>query len=303
MRLNHTLLGAIGRTPLVRLACPAARTGAEVWCKLELMNPGGSVKDRVCYAILESMEAEGTLKPGVTVVEASAGNTAISLAMIAAAKGYPLRLVMPENVSVERRKLLASYGAEIVLSAQANGMKGAVTLADEILEAHDNFVTINQFENPKNPSVHRRTTAVEIVEELGRLPDVFVAGVGTGGTLTGVGEFLKGENPGTRIVAVEPAESPILSGGNPGPHRIPGIGAGFVPRVLNSDIIDHVVTVSFEQASETVEMLAREEGIYVGLSSGAALYAALLQAQERSPESSVVTILCDGGERYQCLGT
>jgi len=266
------------------------------------MNPGGSSKDRMCLAIVEDMEAKKVIRPGDRLVEASAGNTAISLAMIAAAKGYSLVLVMPETVPVERRNLLAAYGAEIVLTPPPSGMKGSVSRAAEILESRRRSFMINQFENPANPEAHRRTTAVEILRDLGRVPDVFVAGVGTGGTFTGVGEVLKKENPGVKLVAVEPAESAILSGGNPGPHRISGIGAGFIPKNLNTDIIGDVAAVSYEDAAATVKLMAEQAGIYVGPSSGAAVHESLRRAERLSPDKVVVTICCDGGERYACFG-
>jgi cysteine synthase A len=265
------------------------------------MNPGGSSKDRMCLAIVEDMEAKKTIRPGDCLVEASGGNTAISLAMIAAAKGYSLVLVMPETVPVERRNLLAAYGAQIVLTPPSNGMKGSLSRATEILESKKRSFMINQFENPANPEAHRRTTAVEILHDLGRVPDVFVAGVGTGGTFTGVGEVLKKENPAVKLVVVEPAESAILSGGNPGPHRISGIGAGFIPRNLNTDIIDDVAAVSYEEAAETVKLMAHA-GIFAGVSSGAAVHEALRRAERLSPEKIVVTVCCDAGERYVCFG-
>jgi cysteine synthase A len=266
------------------------------------MNPGGSIKDRMCLAILEAMESDGTLRAGDCLVEASCGNTAISLAALAAAKGYSLKLVMPDTVEQGRRRLLASYGAEIIFTPAMNGMRGAVNRAMEIVEKNERTFMINQFENPANPESHKRTTAVEIQRDLGTVPDAFVAGVGTGGTLTGVGEAFKAANPDTKIVAVEPADSPILSGGNPGPHMIPGIGAGFVPGVLNTEIIDEVFPVEYDQAVDTVRMLAAKEGIYAGLSSGAAVHAALRQAERLEPEQVVVTVIYDSGERYLCFG-
>lgn len=296
------LTTCVGKTPLIRLDLGKRRNGAQIWGKLEFLNPGGSLKDRVCLGMVESMEAENGLRPGDTLVEASCGNTAISLAMITAARRYSLILVMPDTVSADRRRFLASYGAEIVLTPQSHGMKGAVTRAEEIVASRKRTYMINQFDNPVNPEVHRRKTAVEILEALGGKVDVFVAGVGTGGTLTGVGEVLKAHKPSTRVVAVEPAESPILSGGNPGPHRIPGIGAGFIPRVLNTDIIDDVAAVSYEQAAAAAAKLAQEEGIFAGLSSGAAVHAAMQQAEGLARKRVVVTVLCDSGERYLCFG-
>jgi cysteine synthase A len=302
MKHQNRLLSCIGETPLIKLRFPQSRRCAQVWCKLEYMNPGGSIKDRMCLAILEAMESDGMLRGGDCLVEASCGNTAISLAALAAANGYSLKLVMPDTVEQGRRRLLASYGAEIILTPATNGMRGAVNRAIEIVEKNERTFIINQFENPANPESHKRTTAVEIQRDLGMVPDAFVAGVGTGGTLTGVGEAFKAANPETKIVAVEPADSPILSGGNPGPHKIPGIGAGFVPGVLNTEIIDEVFPVEYDQAVDTVRMLAAKEGIYAGLSSGAAVYAALRQAERLEPEQVVVTVIYDSGERYLSLG-
>jgi cysteine synthase A len=301
MSRKEALLSCIGGTPLVCLHFPAAERGAQVWCKLEFMNPGGSSKDRMCLAIVEDMEAKKIIRPGDCLVEASGGNTAISLAMIAAAKGYSLILVMPEAVPVERRNFLSAYGAQIVLTSPSNGMKGSVTRATDMLGSRRRSFMINQFENPANPEAHRRTTAVEILSDLGKAPDIFVAGVGTGGTFTGVGKVLRKENPAIKLIAVEPAESAILSGGNPGPHRIPGIGAGFIPGNLNTDIIDDVAAVSYEEAAETVKLMAEQTGIYVGLSSGAAVCEALRRAERMGPEKVVVTICCDAGERYTCF--
>jgi cysteine synthase len=301
--MNHrdSLMSCIGGTPLVRLKSPAAQRGAQVWCKLEFMNPGGSCKDRMCLGIVNDMEARRLIRPGDCLVEASGGNTAISLAMIAAARGYSLTLVMPETVSAERKALLAAYGARIVVTSSSNGMKGSVNRASEIMESDKRIFMINQFENPANPEVHRRTTAVEIVSDLGRVPDVFVAGIGTGGTFTGVGEVFKKRNSKVRLVAVEPSESPVLSGGNPGPHRIPGIGAGFVPRTLNTGIIDDVAAVTYEEAWATAKLLAETEGMFVGLSSGAAVHEALRRAEKLNSDKVVVTVCPDAGERYVCF--
>jgi cysteine synthase len=295
-------LSCIGNTPLVRLKMPPEYQGAQIWCKVEFMNPGGSCKDRICLGIIESMEADGRLRPGDRLVEASAGNTAVSLAMIAAAKAYRLTLVMPDTVPVERRRLLAAYGAELVLTPSSSGMKGAVEHATEMFRSGRRTFGINQFENPINPEIHRRTTAAEILRDLGRVPDVFVAGIGTGGTFTGVGEAFREANHAVKLVAVEPAESPVLSGGNPGPHRISGIGAGFLPRVLNTDIIDEVADVTFEEAAREVRMMAERAGIFAGISSGAAVHIAIRRAERLSPDKVVVTILPDGGERYVCFG-
>lgn len=295
------LMDCIGSTPLVKLHVGDRWRGAQIWGKLEFMNIGGSSKDRICQAIVRSMAAEGMLKPGGTIVEASAGNTAISLALVCAALGYSLKLVMPESIPHVRRRFLLFYGADIALTPPSNGMKGAVQRAMEIQEQIEGAVLMNQFENPMNPEIHRQTTAAEILRDLGGPPDFFVAGVGTGGTLTGVGEALKAENPQTRVVAVEPADSPILSGGNPGPHRIPGIGAGFIPKILNTELIDEVAVVEYEQAVKASELLAVENGIQAGLSSGAAFAAAIREAERLDPTKVVVTILCDSGERYLCF--
>jgi len=302
MKHRDTLLSCVGDTPLVKLRFPEALGGAQVWCKLEFLNPGGSLKDRMCLAIVESMEASQGLRPGDTLVEASCGNTALSLAMIAAAKGYHLKLVMPDTVVPERKRLLESFGARITLTQSSNGMRGSVNRAHEIQDSSERTFVINQFENRANPEAHKRTTAEEILRQLGRVPDVFVAGVGTGGTITGVGEAFKERSPSTRIVAVEPADSPILSGGNPGPHMIPGIGAGFIPSVLNTEIIDEVAVVEFSEAVETVKVMAERDGIFGGLSSGAAVFAALRQAERLTPDKIVVTVVCDAGERYACFG-
>ncbi|MEJ2718541.1 MAG: cysteine synthase A [Deltaproteobacteria bacterium] len=303
MKHSIGLMDCIGNTPLVKLHIGDRWRGAQIWGKLEFMNPGGSSKDRICSAMVRSMAAEDVLKPGGTIVEASAGNTAISLAMVCAALGYSLKLVMPESIPLVRRRFLSSYGAEIELTPSPNGMKGAVHRAMEIQEQIEGAVLVNQFENPMNPEIHRRTTAVEILRDLGGPPDSFVAGVGTGGTLTGVGETLKTENPQTRVIAVEPVESSILSGGNPGPHRIPGIGAGFIPKVLNTEIIDDVAVIEYEEAAKASELLAAENGIDAGLSSGAAFAAAMREAERLDPTKTVVTILCDSGERYLCFAS
>jgi len=295
---QKSLLSFVGGTPLLRLRLPDDRRMAQVWCKLELMNPSGSCKDRMCLSIVEDLETRNLIRPGDCLVEASCGNTAISLAMICAAKGYSLVLAMPENCPPERIRLFQTYGAETVLTPASEGMKGAVNRLGAVLDSLERAFEIGQFENPANPEIHRRTTAAEIMNDLGRAPDVFVAGVGTGGTLTGVGEAFKAANGSTRVVAVEPAESPVLSGGNPGPHSIPGIGAGFIPKILNTDIIDDVAVVTYEEAMAAVTMLARSEGIHSGPSSGANLHVAFRQAERLGPEKIVATVLCDSGERY-----
>jgi len=289
----------IGRTPLVRLNRIAEGAGAQILGKLESMNPGGSVKDRIGLAMIEAAEADGTLGPGSVVVEPTSGNTGISLAFVCAAKGYRCILTMPETMSVERRTLLRAYGAELVLTPGAEGMRGAIARAQEIADETEGAFVPQQFQNPANPEIHRRTTAEEIWADTGGEIDVLVAGVGTGGSITGVAEIIKERRPGFRAVAVEPADSPVLSGGAPGPHKIQGIGAGFVPGVLNTSIYDEVVTCAAEDAFAMSRRLAHEEGILVGISGGANVWAALELA--RRPENAgltVVTFLCDTGERY-----
>jgi cysteine synthase A len=289
----------VGRTPLVRLGHIAEGADVTILGKLESMNPGGSVKDRIGLAMIEAAEADGRLVPGSVVVEPTSGNTGISLAFVCAAKGYRCILTMPETMTIERRTLLRAYGAELVLTPGADGMRGAIARAEEIAEVTEGAFVPQQFQNPANPEAHRRTTAEEIWEDTGGEIDILVAGVGTGGSITGVAEVIKERRPGFRAVAVEPAESPVLSGGAPGPHKIQGIGAGFVPAVLNTEIYDEVITCTAESAFAMSRRLAREEGILVGISGGANVWASLELA--RRPESAgttIVTFLCDTGERY-----
>ncbi len=292
------ILAKIGDTPLVRIE--KLNTGkGEVLAKVESFNPGGSVKDRIALAMVEEAERSGALPPGGLIIEPTSGNTGIGLALVAAVKGYRLILTMPETMSVERRKLLAAYGARLELTDGAAGMKGAIARAEELRAANPGSVILQQFDNPANPAYHRTHTAEEIWRDTGGAVDVLVAGVGTGGTLTGIGEVLKARNPGLRIFAVEPDVSPVLSGGKPGPHKIQGIGAGFVPAVLNTAIIDEVLPVSAEAAGETARAAAREEGLLIGISSGAALHAALeLSRRTEFAGQRIVVILPDTGERY-----
>ncbi|GEA19023.1 cysteine synthase A [Moorella sp. E306M] len=297
MKVAADITQLIGRTPVVSLQ-RLVENGAAIYVKLEYFNPGASVKDRIALSMIEAAEAEGKLKPGATIVEPTSGNTGIGLAMIAAARGYRLIIVMPETMSIERRKLLAAYGAEFILTPGHLGMKGAVDKAMELVRENPDYFMPQQFENPANPDVHRRTTAREILEQMGKDLDAFVAGVGTGGTITGVGEVLKQEIPGIKIIAVEPAASPVLSGGRPGPHKIQGIGAGFIPQVLRREVIDEVVTVSNEDALMTARRLAQMEGLLVGISSGAAVYAALQVARRLGKGKKVLAIAPDTGERY-----
>jgi cysteine synthase A len=296
----ETVLDLIGNTPMVRLQRLPAAGGAQVWAKLERSNPAGSVKDRIAKSMIEAAEEAGLLGPGGVIVEPTSGNTGIGLAMVAAVKGYRLILIMPEGVSAERSALIRAYGAEVTLTPGKMGMKGAIAEAEELARRHGYFMPL-QFSNPANPEIHRRTTAAEILAQVGRL-DAFVAGVGTGGTITGVGEILKDALPGVEIVAVEPAGSPVLSGGSPGKHKIQGIGAGFVPDVLNTRVIDRIVQVSDQDAAETARRLAREEGILAGISSGAAAWAAIQVAGRMGKDKVVVTLLPDTGERYLSTG-
>ena len=303
MQLYEDILRLIGNTPLVRVNRMTGSGDAEIWAKLEGGNPGGSVKDRIALSMIDSAEKEGKLKPGGTIIEPTSGNTGIGLAMVAAIKGYKLVLTMPDTMSMERRQLLQAYGAELVLSEGKKGMKGAVDKAVEIHQGHpDYYFMPQQFENPANPEVHRRTTALEILNDLGSAPEGFVAGIGTGGTITGVGEVLKDRNPGIWIAAVEPAASPVLSGGSPGPHKIAGIGAGFVPGVLNTKIYNEVIPVSDGDAAETARALAKNEGILAGISSGAAMWAAMKVARKLGKGKKVVVIFPDRGERYLSTG-
>jgi cysteine synthase A len=291
------VLSLIGHTPLVRLQRITEPRMATILAKVESFNPGGSVKDRICQAMVEDAEARGLLKAGGTIVEPTSGNTGIGLAMLGAVKGYTVILTMPETMSAERIQILKSYGAEVVLTPAAEGMMGAVRRAEAIAQERRAFMP-QQFMNPANPEVHRRTTAQEILRATDGELDAFVAGVGTGGTITGVGEVLKKKLPHVTIVAVEPKQSPVLSGGKPGPHMIQGIGAGFVPQVLNRAVIDDVLTVADEQAYEMSKRLAREEGLFVGISSGAACWGALQVAKKLGAGKTVVVVLPDTGERY-----
>ncbi len=303
MRTHEDILKLIGNTPLVRIRHMTAATEAEIWAKLEGCNPGGSVKDRIALSMVEAAEKEGRLRPGGTIIEPTSGNTGIGLAMVAAVKGYKLVLTMPETMSMERRQLLQAYGAELVLTEGKKGMKGAVNKASDIHREHPEFYFMpQQFENPANPEVHKKTTAVEIMNDLGGVPEGFVAGVGTGGTITGIGEVLRERNPDIRIAAVEPAGSPVLSGGSPGPHKIAGIGAGFIPGVLNTKVYNEVIPVTDNDAADAARALAREEGILCGISSGAAMWAAIRLAGKLGMGKKVVVILPDRGERYLSTG-
>ena len=299
-RIYDGALDLIGHTPLVRLARITGDKGAEVCGKLESNNIAGSVKDRPALSMVLAAEESGELVPGSTVVEATSGNTGISLAMICAVRGYRCVIIMPEDMSVARRHILKLYGAEVVLTAAEDGMAGAVEQAERLLRTTPGSLMCGQFENPANPDVHARTTAEEIWEATGGKVDAFVVGVGTGGTITGVGRVLKKRNPNLRLVAVEPRASSVLSGGKPGLHGIQGLGAGFVPAVLDTDLVDEVITVTDLAAERMTKRLAREEGLLLGPSSGANVHAALEVSRRMQSGERVVTILCDGGERYLC---
>ena len=297
-RVAASVLELIGGTPLVTLNRIPKPEGATVLAKVESLNPAGSVKDRIAYAMVDDAERRGVLKPGATVVEPTSGNTGVGLAMVCAVRGYRLILTMPDDMSVERQRLFARFGAEIHLTPAIEGMTGAVFAAQEMCREHAEYFMPMQFENPANPEVHRRTTAVEILEATDGRLDAFVAAIGTGGTVTGVGEVLKERVPGVRIVGVEPARSPVLSGGRFRPHGIQGIGASFVPGVLNRAILDEIVLVRDEDATATARRLAREEGLLVGISAGANVWAACQVAAQMPGDQIVVTVLCDTGERY-----
>lgn len=300
--IKKSVTELIGNTPLLELerySKAAGVSGATILAKLEYLNPAGSVKDRIALAMIEDAEKKGELKEGSTIIEPTSGNTGIGLAAIAAAKGYRAILTLPDTMSVERRNLLAAYGAELVLTEGAKGMKGAIAKANELKESIPGSVILGQFDNPANPEAHRNTTGPEIWEQTDGKVDIFVAGVGTGGTLTGVGEYLKSKNPDIKVVAVEPAASPVLSTGTPGPHKIQGIGAGFVPSILNTSIYDEIITIENDDAFAEGKRFARSEAILVGISSGAALKAAsILASREENKGKNIVVLLPDSGDRY-----
>lgn len=295
-KVGNSVADLVGKTPLVKLNRMGNPESADIYLKLEYFNPGSSVKDRIALAMIEAAEKAGDLKEGSTIIEPTSGNTGIGLAMIAAAKGYKAVLVMPDTMSLERRNLLRAYGADLVLTPGAEGMKGAISKAEELSEKNGWFMP-QQFNNEANPEVHRLTTGPEIADALDRV-DAFISGIGTGGTITGVGSVLKERFPDVKIIAVEPTDSPVLSGGKPGPHKIQGIGAGFIPKVLDTDIYDEIIQVSNDEAYDTARRAAREEGILGGVSSGAAIFAALQAAEKLGKGKIVVAILPSNGERY-----
>lgn len=301
MKTYDTITDLIGSTPLLKLNrfAAAENLGAEVYAKLEYFNPAGSVKDRIAYAMITDAEKSGALKPGSVIIEPTSGNTGIGLAAVAAARGYRIIIVMPETMSVERRQLMKAYGAELVLSEGAKGMKGAIAKANELAAEIPNSFIPGQFVNPANPAVHKASTGPEIWEDTDGAVDLFVAGVGTGGTITGVGEYLKEQNPNVKVVAVEPATSPVLSKGVAGAHKIQGIGAGFVPGVLNTKVYDEIIAVKNEDAFATGREIGRSEGVLVGISSGAAVYAAIqLAKRPENAGKNIVVLLPDTGDRY-----
>ena len=299
MPIAENVTQLIGRTPLLRIPKVGAGPPGTVLLKLENFNPCSSVKDRIGLAMIEAAERAGAIKKDTILLEPTSGNTGIALAFVAAAKGYPIVLTMPDTMSVERRKLLAAFGAQLVLTPGTEGMPGAIRKAEELAAADKRYLILQQFENPANPEIHRKTTAEEIWADTGGKADAIVSGVGTGGTLTGVAEVLKSRKPGFKAIAVEPVASPVLSGGKPGPHKIQGIGAGFVPKVLNTKVIDEIILATHEDAGAMARRLAKEEGLLVGISAGANVWAALQVAKR--PESKgklIVTVICDTGERY-----
>ncbi|WP_449621609.1 cysteine synthase A [Robertmurraya sp. Marseille-Q9965] len=297
VRIANSITELVGQTPVVKLNRLVDENSADVYLKLEYMNPGSSVKDRIALAMIEAAEEQGKLKDGDTIIEPTSGNTGIGLAMVAAAKGYKAILVMPETMSLERRNLLRAYGAELVLTPGPEGMGGAIRKATELAEANGYFMP-QQFENFANPEVHKRTTGKEIVEQFGDQLDAFISGIGTGGTITGAGSVLKEAYSNIKIYAVEPTDSPVLSGGKPGPHKIQGIGAGFVPKVLNTEVYDEVIQISNDEAFEFARRAAKEEGILGGISSGAAISSALKVAKELGKGKKVLAIIPSNGERY-----
>lgn len=298
LKAHADITELIGRTPLVRLNRLTKSGSATIYAKVESFNPGGSVKDRICLNMINEAERQGKLKPGGTIVEPTSGNTGIGLALVAAVRGYKLILVMPESMSMERASLLSSYGAQLVLTAAWEGMKGSIKEAESIVAQNPSYYMPDQFSNAANPAMHRKTTGPEILDALDGRVDAFVAAVGTGGTITGCGGVIKERNPAAKVIAVEPAGSPVLSGGDPGPHKIQGIGAGFIPKVLDRTLLDRVMTVTDDEAYQTAKLLAKKEGLLVGISAGANVFAAQKVAEELGPGKNVVTILCDTGERY-----
>lgn len=294
--IYESILETIGNTPIVKLKTDASM--ADVYVKLEYFNPAGSVKDRIALNMIEKMEEDGRLKKGMTLVEPTSGNTGIGLALVAAAKGYKALFVMPETMSLERRNLMRAYGAQLILTEGIKGMKGAIEKAEEIVKNNKNTILLSQFENVYNPMVHMEKTAKEIISDFGDSLDVFISGVGTGGTITGVSRVFKEHNLRTKIVAVEPSDSPVLSGGSSGPHKIQGIGAGFIPRILDTELIDDIYQVTSDDAIQTTKKIAQDEGLLLGISSGAAIFSGLQEAKKIGSGKKILVMAADHGERY-----
>lgn len=298
MKVANNIIELIGNTPMVKLNKLVGKEDAEVYLKLEFYNPGSSIKDRIALNMIEVAEREGKIQEGSVIVEPTSGNTGIGLAMIGAAKGYKVILVMPETMSIERRKLLKAFGAELVLTDGAAGMQGAIDKANEIVQQNPSYFMPQQFENPANPEMHKNTTALEILDQMEYKLDMVISAVGTGGTITGIGEAIKQKINDVKIVAIEPKKSAVLSGGRPGPHKIQGIGAGFIPKILNTKVIDEIIQIEDEDAMETARSVAKKEGVLVGISSGAAIYGAIQKAKELGPGKRIVVITPSYGERY-----
>lgn len=294
----ENILEAIGNTPLIRINKIAKHVPSEIFAKIEAQNPGGSIKSRIALNMIESAEKQGIIDENTIIIEPTSGNTGIGLAMVCAVKGYTLKIIMPDSVSIERQKILKAYGVEVILTPSKEGMKGSIAKAELLAQNYENSYIPNQFENPANPEMHMKTTAMEIWDDMNHDLDVFIAGIGTGGTITGVGTKLTELNPKIKIIAVEPKDSPVLSGGKPGKHKIQGIGAGFIPKVLNTKIFQQIITVDDEEAIKMTKDLAIYEGIFVGISAGAAMAATLKYAEENSKQERIVVIFPDTGERY-----
>lgn len=294
----ENILEAIGNTPLIRINKIAKHVPSEIFAKIEAQNPGGSIKSRIALSMIESAEKQRLINKNTTIIEPTSGNTGIGLAMVCAVKGYTLKIIMPDSVSIERQKILKAYGVEVILTPSKEGMKGSIAKAELLAQNYENSYIPNQFENPANPEMHMKTTALEIWEDMDHNIDVFIAGIGTGGTITGVGTKLSELNPNIKIIAVEPKDSPVLSGGKPGKHKIQGIGAGFIPKVLNTKIFQQIITVDDEEAIKMTKDLAIYEGIFIGISAGAAMAATLKYAEEKSKQERIVVIFPDTGERY-----
>lgn len=298
MKIANNVLELIGNTPIVTINKLTGDDSAMIYAKLENYNPGGSIKDRIALNMIEGLEKKNILKPGDVLVEPTSGNTGIGICMVGAVKGYKVVIVMPEHMSDERKKMMKAYGAKLVLTPREKGMDGAIEEANRLVSENPNYHMLSQFENPDNPSAHEKTTALEIIDQVGINVDCIIAGVGTGGTITGIARYIKKMNPSVKIIAVEPAGSPVLSGGNPGPHGLQGLGAGFIPKVYEKELIDEIIPVSDENAKSTAREAVCKEGIFLGISAGAALYAALVKGKELGKNKKIVVIFPDSGDKY-----